>query len=95
MAISFNRFVDITSGVGAGATARQRDLIGRIFSANEMIPPGSFVEFESADAVLDYFGSASTEYDMAAFYFGWISKNITRAQKISFARWASAAVLYH
>jgi len=91
MAIAFNRYVDITSGVGAGATARQRDLIGRIFSTNSLIPPGSFIEFESADAVATYFSSASTEYAIAAFYFGWISKNITRAQKISFARWADAA----
>ena len=92
MAIPFNRYVDITSGVGAGAGVRERDLIGRIFSTNELIPPGSFVEFESADAVLDYFGSASDEYAIASFYFGWISKNITKPEKISFGRWVDVAV---
>lgn len=92
MAISFSRFVDITSGVGAGAGVRARDLIGRIFSTNPLIPTGSVVEFESADAVLTYFGSDSDEYAIAAFYFGWISKNIKKAQKIGFASWADVAV---
>ncbi len=92
MAISFNRYVDITSGVGAGAGVRERDLIGRIFSTNEIIPPGTFIEFDSADAVLEYFGSASDEYAIASFYFGWISKNITRPEKISFGRWVDASV---
>lgn len=91
MAISIRRYVDIISGVGAGATVRQRELITRVFTTNSLVPTGSLIEFTSADDVAAYFGSTSEEYARAAFYFGWISKNIRRAKKISFARWAKAA----
>lgn len=88
MAISIRKYVDITSGVGAGAGVRLRDLIGRIVSTNPLIPTDTLGEFTDADSVASYFGSASEEYARAAFYFGWISKNITRAKKIGFIRWA-------
>lgn len=91
MAISFSKYVNITSGVGGNSGVRRRDLIGRIFSDNPLIPTGSMIEFTSLDDVLAYFGSTSEEYKRAAFYFGWISKNITRAKKIAFARWVKVA----
>lgn len=87
MAIAFRRYIDITSGVGGGAGVRTRDLIGRLFTTNPLLPTGSFIEFSSAEDVADYFGASSDEYLRAAFYFGWVSKNISRPQKISFARW--------
>lgn len=91
MTISFKRYVDIVSGVGAGAGVRLRDLILRVFTNNLRQPPGSFTEFPSADDVGLYYGTASIEYRMAVFYFGFISKNITRANKISFASWVDVA----
>ena len=91
-AISFTRYVDITSGVGANALVKQRELIGRLFTTNNIVPPQSFHEFENADDVASYFGSSSEEYLRAAFYFGWVSKSIKAAQKISFARWVDADV---
>lgn len=91
MAISIRRYVDITSGVGAGASVRRRDLITRVFTTNPLVPTASMVEFTSADDVAAYFGSTSEEYARAAFYFAWVSKNIRRAKKISFARWVDAA----
>lgn len=97
MAIAFTRYVDITSGVGAGAAVSERELIGRFFTSNPLLPPDSLVEMQSADEVGEYFGTASDEYKRAQFYFGWISKNITTPQKISFARWVDtdqAAVIY-
>lgn len=90
MAISIKKYIDIVSGVGAGAVVRARELIGRLFTTNALLPTGSFVEFTSADDVGTYFGASSSEYKRAAFYFGWVSKNITKATKISFARWANA-----
>lgn len=90
MAISFKRYVDITSGVAGSGGVRKRDLIGRIFSTNDLIPTKSFIEFDNADDVATYFGSASEEYARAAFYFGWIGKNITKAKKIAFARYVDA-----
>jgi len=92
MAISILKYVNIVSGVGAGTTVRKRDFIGRIFTENLLVPTKSLIEFDNADQVGAYFGTASEEYKRAAFYFGWVSKLITRAKKLGFARWVSAAV---
>lgn len=92
MAISQSRYVNITSGVGAGSPALTRDLIARLFTENALVPTGSVVEFTSADDVGAYFGTSSVEYLRAQFYFGWISKNITSPGKISYANWANVAV---
>jgi hypothetical protein len=91
MAISFKRYVDITSGVGGGASVRTRDLILRLFSVSTLVPEATVIEMESADEVGGYFGTSSAEYLRAVFYFGFISKLITAPKKISFSRWASAA----
>lgn len=90
MAISFKKYIDITSGVGGGAAVRDRELITRIFTNNALVPPNSYIEFDSADEVATYFGSDSEEYQRSLFYFGWISKQISRARKISFARWVES-----
>ena len=90
MAINIKRYVDITSGVGAGSNIAVRDLIGRLFTANPLLPPNSFVQFTSASAVSSFFGSASEEALRANFYFSWISKNVTQADAIQFARWVNA-----
>lgn len=91
MSINIRRYVDITSGVGAGANVGQRDLIGRFFDDNALIPTDSVVTFDTADEVADYFGSGSLEHLRAQFWFGWVSKNVNDAQSISFSRWNSAA----
>ena len=92
MAISFQKYVDITSGVGGGAGVRQRDLIARIFTTNVALTVGTMAEFETLADVGTLFGTSSTEYKMASFYFGWVSKSITAAKKISFARWDDTPV---
>lgn len=89
MPIAFTKYVDITSGVGGNNAVRQRDLITRLFTENPLVPTGGYVEFEDIEAVGEYFGTSSDEYARALFYFGWVSKNITAPQKISFARWAN------
>lgn len=97
MAISFTRYVDIVSGVGAAESVKERELITRIMTDNVLVPPQSLVEFTSASEVGAYFGLSSVEYLRAAFYFAWVSKNITQASKISFARWvdtAQAGIIY-
>lgn len=88
MAISLNRYVDIISAVGAATQVANRDFIGRLFTTNPLLPTASLAEFDTADEVGDYFGTDSDEYARAQFYFDWISKNATAADKISFARWA-------
>jgi hypothetical protein len=91
MAISFRKYVDILSGVGAGAVVAVRDLILRLFTTNLLVPTSTLIEFESAAEVGDYFGLESPEYLRALFYFGWISKSITSPKKLAFARWVDEA----
>lgn len=97
MPIPFNRYVNITSGVGAGAAVRTRDLIGRLFTTSSQVPTGTVVEFTDLADVATYFETTSEEYLRAQFYFSFLSKNITRPRRIAFARWAnvdaSAAIL--
>ena len=92
MSISLNRYVNITSGVGAAPAVPTRDLVARFFTANEMLPPQSFISFTSAAEVGAFFGLSSEEYLRAAFYFSWISKNLTQPAAIQFARWVQTAV---
>jgi hypothetical protein len=87
MAISFRRYIDITSGVGAGVRVPGRALIGRIFTANPQAPADAVIEFDEAKEVSAFFGANSEEYRRAAFYFGFISKTQVRARKLSFARY--------
>lgn len=90
MAISFKRYVDIVSGVGGGVAVRTRDLILRLFTANEKVPAKTVIEMDNVTDVAAYFGIASAEYLRAVFYFGFISKNIKAPRKISFGRLANA-----
>ncbi|EDW2260650.1 DUF3383 domain-containing protein [Salmonella enterica subsp. enterica] len=90
MAISFNKYVDIVSGVGAGASVKRRELIGRIFTSSSKLPVDTLMEVTSADDVGNFFGTDSVEYARAQFYFSWISKLTTRAKKLSFSRYGGA-----
>jgi hypothetical protein len=90
MAIKFTKYIDITSGVGGAESVTERELIGRLFTANTLLPSNSIIEFTDKDEVGAYFGTTSTEYKRASFYFDRISKSITKAKKISFARWVDA-----
>lgn len=87
MAISFSKYVDITSGVGGSGGVRQRDLIGRIFTTNTALDVGEIAEVTTLADVGTLFGTTSEEYKRASFYFGWVSKNISSPTKLSFARW--------
>lgn len=91
MAISFRKYIDITSGVGGNGAVRLRDLIGRIFTTNPLVPTDVIVEMTTPEDVGNYFGFSSEEYLRAVFYFAWVSKNIKRAKKISFAKWSNVA----
>ena len=90
MAIRFTKYVNILSVVG-GAGIAAVSLIGRLITQNPLLPTGTVAEFDTADEVGDYFGTASEEYARALFYFSRVSKAATQAQKISFASWAPAA----
>lgn len=91
MPVPFQYYVSINSGVGAGVNVGNRQLIGRFYDDNSLIPTNSQVDFVSFDDVAGYFGSGSMEAMRAAQYFGWVSKSNTRPQKMTFARWNSVA----
>lgn len=90
--ISQSRYIDIISGVGAGAAVAQRQLILRLITQNSLMPPGVVAQFSTADAVGAYFGSTSEEYARALKYFKFLSKSITSPRLLSFARWVSSAI---
>ncbi len=92
MAIPFSEYINITSGIGAGAVVSTRNFIARVFTVNPLLPTNSYLEFDTLAAVGNYFGTTSEEYARASFYFSFISKNITRPQLISFARWVNVPV---
>lgn len=87
-----SRYIQITSGVGGGAGVRLRDLISRLFTNNELVPPGGVVEFTDETAVGAYFGTTGEEYKRAVFYFGFIGKTIARPKRLAFGRWCDTAV---
>lgn len=91
MAIRFEKYVDIVSGVLGGAQVALRELIGRVFTTNPLVPTNSQLEFTDADQVLEFFGQTSEEYTRAQFYFRFISKLLFKPNKISFAHWAEVA----
>ncbi len=90
MTISFTRYVEIISGVGGASQVPRRDLIGRIFTQNPLVPTGTQVTFTELTDVAGFFGNDSEEYKRALFYFSYISKNIKKANSISFASWVGA-----
>lgn len=92
MTLSFNRYININSGVGGATQVANRNLCLRGFTDNPLLPPDTFLEFTSSTPVGAYFGTNSVEFLRANFYFNWISKNITTPQLISFARWVDADV---
>lgn len=96
MAIPQTKYVNIISAIGGTSQVSQRDLMGRIFTSNPLVPAGAVVEFSGGSntaltAVGNYFGIASDEYKFASKYFSYISRKGTMAQKISFAPHAATA----
>lgn len=90
MTIGIERYIRITSGVGGAAALAARDLIGRLFTTNVRVPVDEVLEFLDADAVLSFFGPGE-EARRAAFYFGFISKTLSRPKRLGFARLAMTA----
>lgn len=89
MTIPFSKYVRITSGVGASVGVRQRDLIGRLFTASALVSPNAVLEFTDAASVGEYFGTTSGEYLRAAWYFAYTSPTLGTPRRISFARYSA------
>lgn len=91
MAIPLSEYVSIKSGVGGAAAASRRELIARFFTSNDnavaSYDANGIAEYKTAAAVMEEFGPTSNEYAIALKYFGFVSKSVTGAKKISFAKW--------
>ena len=72
MAIAFTKYVDIVSGVGGAEQVSLRELIGRLFTINPLVPTESLIEFTDLESVGIYFGTASEEFKRALFYFSFV-----------------------
>lgn len=94
MPISQKKYINITSTAGAVPAVSQRELIGRVFTSNHLVPANTVIEFGGGrdialTLVAAYFGSTSAEYAFAERYFGFISKAGTAPKKLGFARYVS------
>lgn len=83
MPISQSKYVAITSGIGGASAASRKDLGLRLFTTNALFPLNTVLEFTSALDVSNYAGANSKEAQLAAAYFGWVSKSINSPRKIS------------
>lgn len=91
MAISQSKYINIVSSLGGGSSVNQRELIGRVFTSNYLVPVNKVVEFGGGKsaallAIGEYFGLTSSEYHFADKYFSFETAANTQPQKISFAR---------
>ena len=68
-AISSTRYVNIISGVGANSVIPARQLIGRLFTDNGLLPPQSYKQFSSAAEVGAYFRSELQRISAGALLF--------------------------
>lgn len=93
MAISQKRYVDITSGVAVQPQAARREFILRCMTSNEIVQFDKVLEFTAFSEVSEYFGATSEEAAYASKYFAFTSKDVTKPEKISFARFVKSATL--
>lgn len=97
MPIAQTKYIDIQSAVGGIPAVSQRELIGRVFTSNYLVPVDTVIEFGGGasvalDSVAKYFGITSKEYEFASRYFAFESKRGLRPKKIGFARYVSEDV---
>ncbi len=93
MPISFQKYIDITSGVAAAVAVAGANMGGRIFSPNHVfsvdglytVTPGTL------DDLATLAGDKSEIYLRAVKYFGFISKLTRQAQTLQIGRWQREA----
>lgn len=90
MTIPASDIVVVNPGV-IGAGGNPLALNGVILSESTLIPTSSVQSFASADAVSDYFGPASEEYDLAQTYFLGFDNSTVKPGALLFAPYNSAA----
>lgn len=80
--IPFSKFINITtSGVSDTFTFNR---LNALAITTPLIPMPATVEAGSLEAVAKLYGAVSQEYSYAEEFFGYTSKNATKAQKLTF-----------
>lgn len=98
MAISQSKYINIVSSLGGGVSVSQRELIGRVFTSNPLVPTNKVLEFSGGAttalaSIAEYFGSTSNEYAFAKHYFDFTTAANTQPKKLSFARYNAGTAL--
>ena len=98
MAISQSKYINIISSLGGGSAVSQRELIGRVFTSNPLVPTNKVLEFSGGktaalSAIGEYFGVTSAEYAFANNYFDFTTAANTQPKKLSFARYNAETAL--
>lgn len=89
--IPASAIVSVTPNVvSAGGTGL--DLCGLFLTSSERVPMGAVVALTSAQAVADYFGPASAEYNAAVTYFNGSEGSPIKPGHVLFVQYPDAAV---
>lgn len=80
--IPFSKFVDITTSGGSSTFTFNR--LNALAVTTPSIPMPDIVEAGSLEAVASLYGILSKEYSYASEFFGYTSKNATKAEKLTF-----------
>ena len=91
MSVNADKLVQIIPRIIEGGTPGLT-FAGLILSQSELLPAGRVVQFASAQAVANYFGSLSEEASMASMYFSGYVNTTSLPDKIFFARYNGEAV---
>lgn len=91
MSVNADKLVQIIPRIIAGGTPGLT-FAGLLLSQSELLPAGRVVQFASAQAVANYFGSLSEEAGMASMYFSGYVNTTSLPDKIFFARYNGEAV---
>ena len=91
MSVNADKLVQIIPRIIEGGTPGLT-FAGLILSQSEFLPAGRVVQFASAQAVANYFGSLSEEASMASMYFSGYVNTTSLPDKIFFARYNGEAV---
>ncbi|UCL84498.1 DUF3383 domain-containing protein [Pseudomonas sp. HS-18] len=89
--IPISQIVQVNPGVLAAAGSAV-DLNGLILSDSAYLPTGQAVPFATAQDVIDYFGGASVEAEMAAIYFSGYTNCTKRPGLLYFWAYPDSAV---
>lgn len=80
--IPFSKFVNITTSGSSSAFTFNR--LNALAITTPQVPMQQTVEVTSLESVASLYGAVSEEYSYASEFFGYTSKNATKAQKLTF-----------